>query len=241
MCRMFGVASKEKIDTAILMDFQRLAVEGKVKGPVSETHEDGWGIAGYLGNWTTHFGRSAESAIAETDAYRRASEKAVKAGSKIIVGHLRQASEGPRAAANAHPFIHYDWIFCHNGTVSGSERLILPKYTYEGTTDSERVFKYIIDRLYRRKLPDYRAIIIETAAEIKARCAATSLSFILANRSHLFGFRDHAGDAHYYTLHYSYAPSSFMFCSEELPGREWISMKNGELIIVDKNGAFGNI
>lgn len=238
MCRMFAVASKEKVNTAYLASFQRLAVESNVKGPLSDTHEDGWGIAGYLGNWTTHFGRSAGSAVADVDEYCAASEKAVNSGSKIIVSHLRQASEGNLSLVNAHPFIHYDWIFCHNGTVNNSERLLLANYKYEGTTDSERVFKYIIDRLYRRKLRDFRAIILDTVAEIKAHCPATSLTFILANRSYLIGFRDYSVDAHYYTLNYSYVFSSFMFCSEALAGRDWISMKNGELIIVEKTGSF---
>jgi len=140
MCRMIGLASTNKISPLWLEDFQKLAVEGNSLKTMPEGHGDGWGIAGYLGDWTVHFGRSSGDAADETEAYEKATAKAMASKSKIIVAHMRSASAGAVNIENSHPFIYKEWIFCHNGTVENAKKLELAKYKYEGDTDSERLF-----------------------------------------------------------------------------------------------------
>lgn len=236
MCRMFATASMFSTELGNFMDFRKLAVKGVALKDTSGAHEDGWGVAGYLGKWTVHFGRSAGSCMTEENDYKHAVEKAINADSRIIVAHLRQASEGTMRVENSHPFIHGDWIFCHNGTVQNSEKLMLTRFEYEGTTDSERLFKFIKSRLEYRRVQDYSSAIKMAVEEVKALCGSTSLTFVMANKSFLIGYREYSKDESYYTLYYSAGKKDFMFCSEPMPGREWKAMSNSEIIIIDKYG-----
>jgi glutamine amidotransferase len=234
---MFGAASNNKISPLWLEYFQRLALEGNSLKDMKEGHIDGWGIAGYLGKWTVHFGRSSGSAAEETEAFEKAAHKAVSSNSKIVVAHMRSASEGKVNLENSHPFIHGEWIFCHNGTIESYQNFELAKYQYEGGTDSERFFKYLIDRLGNKPVKDYPELIREAVCRIKDVCKCSSLSFLLANDRYLMGFRDYSEDEDYYTLYYSYSEKhSLSFCSEPIPGFDWEPMANGQLIIADKEG-----
>jgi len=238
---MIGLASNNKISTLWLEDFQKLAVEGNSLKTMPEGHGDGWGIAGYLGDWTVHFGRSAGDAADETEAYEKATAKAVASKSKIVIAHMRSASAGTVNIENSHPFTYKEWIFCHNGTVEDAKKLELAKYKYEGDTDSERLFKYLIDRLHNKPLKEFPALIRDAVNEIKNVCKCTSLTFLLANGKYLMGFRDYSEDENYYTLYYSHSSGhSFSFCSEPLPGFDWSPMANGELIVCDKEGGVLN-
>jgi glutamine amidotransferase len=234
---MFGAASNNKISPLWLEYFQRLACEGNSLHDMKEGHLDGWGIAGYLGKWTVHFGRSSGSAVTEAVAFEKAAGKAVTANSKIVIAHMRSASEGVVELENSHPFICGDWIFCHNGTIEGYKKLELAKYTYDGGTDSERFFKYLIDSLGNKPVKDYPELIRISVSRIKDVCKSTSLSFLLANDRYLIGYRDFSEDEDYYTLYYSYSEKhSLSFCSEPIPGFDWEPLSNGQLIIADKEG-----
>lgn len=238
MCRMLGVAMGDKIALPCFEEFRKLAVNGRYLPELGERHEDGWGVGGYLGNWTVHFGRSARGAEKERGDFLVSCEKARTAGSPIVIAHLRKASAGELNVENAHPFIDREWMFCHNGTVYNPDRLRVSGRPCAGTTDSEILFKFLVSRLEGRRARDYRETLKEAVAEIKRRCGYTSLTFLLSDGRHLVGYRDFSQDEGYYTLLYSYAHNGFIFCSEPLPGHEWIGMRNGEMIIVDKHGGF---
>ncbi|MHB9154102.1 MAG: class II glutamine amidotransferase [Endomicrobiales bacterium] len=233
MRRMLGVAAKDRVRREYLEDFRKC---GQVTAPAGGRHSGGWGIAGYLGAWTVHFGRSGTGAGTGRGEYDVAAAKASLSGSRIVIAHLREAPEGSPETDCSHPFIHYDWIFCHDGDVQNSEKLVIPRYRYEGSTGSERFFKYLIDRLYRKSVKAYPALIREAVAGLKKECRSTSLTFLLSGRDYLFGYRDFAEEGDRYTLHCAATPRSFLFCSERLPGFEWREMENGELIMVNKNG-----
>lgn len=238
MCRMFGVASKETAPASVLGDFANLAMTGKVKQSMTDCHQDGWGIAGYLGGRATYFGRSSKGAVADAENFERASNKALNSGSKIIVAHIRKASEGEIKVENSHPFILGDWIFCHNGNVFDSSKLVILSCTYEGSTDSERMFKFLVSKLEHRGPRYYREALFAAIKELKEKCRYTSLTFLLSSGEYLIGYRDFSEEEDYYTLFYAYAHNCIMFCSEQLPGREWIEMNNRELIMITKTGDF---
>ncbi|MDD5687431.1 MAG: class II glutamine amidotransferase [Elusimicrobia bacterium] len=240
MCRMLGVISTNKISPLWLESFQELAVRGRIKNTMSEGHYDGWGVAGYLGKWAVHFGRSEKSAISDSDNFLIATEKAMMSSTKILIAHLRKASEGDKIIENTHPFIKDDWIFCHNGTIYNSERLLMPGCKYEGTTDSERFFKFLIDRLDKKSVKDYKETIRDVISEIESKCKFTSLTFLLSDGKNMYCYRGFAEDENYYTLNYSFYKGLFLVCSEELRGFEWKEMKNGEIVVVNKYGLIEN-
>lgn len=239
MCRMLAVASRNVIAPSLFARFQELAVTGKSLKALGDEHQDGWGIGGYLGQWTVHFGRSEKGAMRDVDNYRDACRKSLLSRSKIIIAHVRKASSGSIGIENAHPFIHREWIFAHNGTVYDSDRLLVPGCPCEGTTDSERLFKFLVSRLDRRSVRDYPEVLRHSIGELKKKCDYSSLTFVLSNGNYLIGYRDCREEEDYYTLYYSFAGNlAFLFCSEPLPGYEWEAMKNGELLIVEKCGGF---
>jgi predicted glutamine amidotransferase len=231
---MMAVASQHKMSKLWFDDFQKLARDGRVATGMTPHHDSGWGIAGYLGHWAVHFGRSEKSAITDIDNFNGASTKAVNAGSRILLSHVRKSTEGSISLTNTHPFIYKDWIFCHNGSIHNADRLVLPGFEYEGTTDSERFFKFLANRLERKPVMEYENIIRAVVAEVKDLCSYSSLTFLLANRGYLIAYRDFAEQEQYYTLFYAPVNSGGMIvCSEPLPGFEWNEISNGELLTVD--------
>lgn len=154
MCRMLFIFAAEPTP----------AVEALVTAPMSlakqsrrdrtgEHHLDGWGIGWYdaAGPRTVH------GVLPACDDPKFA-ETAAAATSRIVIGHVRDASVGSVRAQNCHPFIHGPWMFCHNGTIEGFDRLrdsfdreTLPELaaTRRGDTDSEHLFHWILSNLSR--------------------------------------------------------------------------------------------
>lgn len=73
-----------------------------------------------------------------------------------LLAHIRFATIGCMEYDNSHPFIRRDscgrsWVLIHNGTIFDYPALSPYQYLQEGTTDSERVLLYLIDRLDRKQ------------------------------------------------------------------------------------------
>lgn len=119
-----------------------------------ECHGDGWGI-GWFRQGRPEIVRS--TAAASTDPEWNAASESVL--SEAVIGHVRQASVGSLSLENTHPFVHGRWIFAHNGTLTGFDQLS-PRMVEEigadlrpwrvGTTDSELIFYWLLERLRNR-------------------------------------------------------------------------------------------
>jgi predicted glutamine amidotransferase len=116
-----------------------------------ESHVDGWGIGYYEGD-RPRVVRRATSAT-ECGEYSAAAAGVCAA---TFLAHVRQASVGERSTANTHPFAFGRWLFAHNGTVTGFDRVgpLLRNETSDdllaavkGTTDSELLFHWLLTRL----------------------------------------------------------------------------------------------
>lgn len=236
MCRMIGIATNNGVSPLWFESFLELSRTGNVLKNMTEGHDDGWGVTGYLGNTAVYFGRSDKDAAEDVESFNTACGKAVSSKSRIVVAHLRKASEGARNIYNTHPFMHKDLIFCHNGDVHNSEKLVIPGLKYDGTTDSERLFRFIANRMECGIQRNYHKMIPEIIAEIKQKCGYSSLTFLLSNGERLIGYRDYTEDEDYYTLYCAKTEKSFIFCSEPLPGFEWKALENKELILINKHG-----
>jgi glutamine amidotransferase len=129
-------------------------------------------------------------------------EAARSARSEIVVAHVRDASVGPVAEANTHPFLHGHWLFAHNGTVARFRRVAAVRRALEaeidpglrgclrGDTDSERCFLLFLTSLAARvgpgaaaTLEHVRDALAETVAvviRIADRCSEKPSSLNLA-------------------------------------------------------------
>jgi glutamine amidotransferase len=116
-----------------------------------ECHADGWGVGHFLGLQPV-VTRSVRP-TATDPLYRSLAEELT---ATTLLAHVRQASAGPVAERNCHPFRHGRWLFAHNGTLQGfaasPERLrrLVPNSLrgfIAGETDSEHAFYFVLGLL----------------------------------------------------------------------------------------------
>ena len=145
MCRLLGIKANRPVD----LTFSLMEAPDSLRVQ-SGGNRDGWGLAAWGGDgWCV----SKRPVPAAADPGFR--EAAIQAEGSIIIGHVRYSSVGGRSLENTHPFRHGTWVFAHNGTLRGSDRL-LPAVSPAlagavlGTTDSERFFFLALSRIEAR-------------------------------------------------------------------------------------------
>ncbi|MFQ6088266.1 MAG: class II glutamine amidotransferase [Candidatus Methanofastidiosia archaeon] len=213
MCRLFGIIG-EFSSSYYLKEFRELALSGK--GKKKKGHRHGWGIGYYL---------LKKACVAKEPIDASKSEvldffctKDLK--TKILLSHLRLASQGEKIYENTHPFSKENCIFSHNGSILN--------FTSHGT-DSELFFLTILDNRIRT----LKASIKKTILKIRRDFHFTSLNFILSDGKRLYAFREFFENEDYYTLKYLDQPGHLAVCSESLGEEEWIDLENRELLVCD--------
>ncbi len=114
----------------------------------SEEHPHGWGLANI---------REENSFIKKEPLKASDSELLKEILSHPIVGktvfaHIRLATVGDVTPINCHPFIQKDdgnrsWMLMHNGTIFDFPQGEKYRKIQKGSTDSERILLYIIDKI----------------------------------------------------------------------------------------------
>ncbi|WP_341501599.1 class II glutamine amidotransferase [Gallaecimonas sp. GXIMD4217] len=144
MCELLGMSAN--VPTDICFSFAGLMRRGGETGP----HQDGWGITFYEGKGCRAFkdpSPSAGSAIAQL-----VRDYPIK--SRAVVSHIRQANRGKVCLENTHPFTRElwgrYWTYAHNGQLTGYERLETGLSVPVGSTDSEKAFCWLMNRIRER-------------------------------------------------------------------------------------------
>jgi glutamine amidotransferase len=130
----------------VTFSFETFARRGGLEGP----HKDGWGVA-------FHDGRDAvvvrEQEPASDSPYARFLRRHGQP-SPIVFSHIRRATHGDLRLANTQPFSRElggrRHVFAHNGhvpDVKGDPRFAFRHYAPIGTTDSERCFCTLLERM----------------------------------------------------------------------------------------------
>lgn len=154
MCRMLAVHSTEPFAAAdLLLAGPHSLVEQSRLDRAGDHHRDGWGIG-----WYDHAGPRVARSIAPAGDDARFAETADRAVGRIVLAHVRDASVGVIREENCHPFVYGPWMFCHNGTLEGFDRL-QPSFEREtlpelqsarrGDTDSEALFLWLLSNVAR--------------------------------------------------------------------------------------------
>lgn len=197
MCRLFGFKS------AVLSRAHRSLVEAEnALSQQAKVHPDGWGIAWFQGGqaWVV----KSEQGASDSESFRRAS---AHLASNTLIAHVRRATVGSSSPNNTHPFRCGRWVFAHNGTLFGFDRLRdslladLPaplRLNILGTTDTETLFHWLLAQLVAAGLdltqtPDGAAVIpvLRDARErLLARaeaagCPSPVINYLLTD-GHLF-------------------------------------------------------
>jgi len=242
---MFGIVSKSSINPLWLKEFKKLAVNGKTPYNDGKGHRDGWGITCFIDGKATYLGREPKDASDETSGFNEAVDKLNYLNAKVLIAHVRNLSIGKPATRNTHPFIYENWVFAHNGTIHSIQAFQVPRHKLEGETDSERFFKYLVEKIGDQEEPKVGVTITNVLNVISNY---TSLNFLLSNGKTLFVYRgfkkvEDAAETRrrdeYYTLKYVMGKDFFTVCSEDrhvgtmAQGLNWVDMENGELIIIN--------
>jgi predicted glutamine amidotransferase len=151
MCRLLAHVSRRPLTVAEAVGDADLASFGDL----SPRHPDGWGMAWWPSLEDAHDGAVPERRRALGSARENpeftATMRAVAGCANVV--HLRGATPGLTIELeNCHPFVRPGAAFAQNGAIHPQARLpeLLPAHLeaeVEGSTDSERLFLYLYDRL----------------------------------------------------------------------------------------------
>jgi len=152
MCRLYGFRANEETKVECTLVHAQNALMLQSRADVSgHSHTDGWGIAFYH---REHPEVERRATPAFEDLYF--SETAERIFTQTVVAHVRRATVGIPSLENCHPFRHGVWIFAHNGTIRGFDRLrdaLIAETAADlrdcrqGTTDSEHAFYWLLTRM----------------------------------------------------------------------------------------------
>ncbi len=139
MCELYGFSGKKrkKLNSDLREFFSH-----------SRNHPDGWGMAALDDN-DSSFLKESVSAF-KSDKLKGILEGEIE--NKNLIAHIRLATVGYDEYNNTHPFRGRDksgreWTFVHNGTIFEGDILVPYLYRQKGSTDSERIFLYLIERM----------------------------------------------------------------------------------------------
>ena len=189
MCELLGVS---------ITPGATMGVYFKAFRPRAEGNQSGWGVGWY---------ESGRTRVIKEAARADESQKALALiedppASHLFVIHVRRATVGAVSEANTHPFCASlrgrEWLFAHNGTVQGLERLAVNGFTPIGETDSEVAFHYLLTRLQKLEEgagEDREAAEILDAARELSRDG--KVNFLLTDGRNLYAYHDGHTSVHF--------------------------------------------
>jgi predicted glutamine amidotransferase len=157
MCRLYGFRATEetKVECSLVHAQNALMLQSG-RDRIGRKHPDGWGIAYFQGGLPMVERRA--SAAYDCIHFSGTAERVY---SKTVLAHVRLATVGQLDPRNCHPFSWQQWVFAHNGTVTGIDRLRpqlqreIPdqlRLNIQGDTDSELMFYWLLTHLLREGL-----------------------------------------------------------------------------------------
>jgi predicted glutamine amidotransferase len=183
MCQLLGMNCN--VPTDICFSFEGFCA----RGGKTDEHQDGWGIAFFEGTGCRLFldvNPSIDSPIAEV-------VKNYPIKSTHVIAHIRKATQGKITLENCHPFRREIWgkywVFAHNGNLENFEPGDYSFYQPVGTTDSEKAFCLILNRLrekYPHHEPDLESLlqVLKTITE-EIRDSGV-FNYLISNGEHFF-------------------------------------------------------
>lgn len=189
MCRLLAAVSTQPAPLAktlapLLPGFTAL----------SEFHQDGWGVAGFVGEGAgEHLEVRKEPTRAREDASYDQAVETVTTDAGMVHIRWATATDLGNVCGNTHPFVHGEWAFAHNGSAEPRSAILELvdedlRGDLEGDTDSELIFRAILSRL---RTTDPAAAILEVARELRARTVISGLNFLLLGPDALYVLADH--------------------------------------------------
>ena len=231
MCELLGISAKRRrAFNAVLREFFSHA----------EQNPHGWGLARFTGAGGVRLPQpliDKEPCKATTSERLRALLD-VGVEERMLLAHIRFASVGHPERVNCHPFMATDssgrvWTLAHNGTIFHSEALNDYLSIQSGSTDSERVLLYLVDRIDRAQARTGRPLDAEErfdvlATEIAALAAdGNKLNLLICDGEVMYVHTNLRG-----TLHYSPDGDALIFSTKPLSTGTWTPVPFTRLLAV---------
>ena len=149
----------------------------------------------------------------------------------LLLAHIRNATVGGMHVSNCHPFCAADasgrqWALMHNGTIFRSDRLGKYQKQQQGTTDSERILLYLIDRLNQEAAlcPDARRAVVEEV--VRELSSGNKLNLILSDGECLYVHINTRGN-----LYCKDDGENILFTTRPLDGETWTRVEINRLLV----------
>ncbi len=144
MCELFAMSSSIPAEVSFSLD------EFSKHGGLTDLHKDGWGIAYYDDNDARII---KEACTASKSTYLKF-VKDLSIHSKIIISHIRLATQGEVSTRNTQPFTRElggkQHVFAHNGDIfelDNKAEYKSNRFRPIGNTDSEIAFCYLMENM----------------------------------------------------------------------------------------------
>lgn len=208
MCELYALTAKRRITVNDTL---------KTFFSHSEEHRHGWGL--YTSDGDEEI--LIKEDVKANDSPRLKSVLEEKINTHFCLAHIRYATIGEVCVANSHPFAGVDrfgrkWVMCHNGTIFDAP--VLEKYHYDqrGSTDSERLFLYILDRMNNIDVKDAedRMRLIEDVVDKVV--PGNKVNLMLYDGEYLYIHKNEPG-----TLHAKTDADGILFSTHPLDGGHW--------------------
>ena len=138
MCQLMGMNAN--LPTDVMFSFAGLATR-------ADEHKDGFGIAFFEGRGLRLF---VDPASARDSLLAEAIQR-YPIRSKVVIAHIRKATQGRVALENTHPFSRElwgrYWVAAHNGNLVDFQPRLHGAFRPVGDTDSERAFCWLMQEL----------------------------------------------------------------------------------------------
>ncbi len=141
MCELFGANLLTEISlNGMLAEFFSHSV----------MHPHGWGLATFQHNSDIPNIIKEPIRAIDSQILKQILKKDIH--ENVVLGHIRYATIGKIKSENCHPYTYKDkfnrqWTLIHNGTIYADTILSPYKCKQKGSSDSERVLLYIIDKI----------------------------------------------------------------------------------------------
>lgn len=259
MCRLYAQFSTQIEGSRDLLVDSELSLLRQADLDPANRQKDGWGLAWFGEDGRPHVTKSGGDAAAEKETFARAAEQA---RGKVVLGHLRAASNPHVDQAHAHPFEDEGWVFIHNGTLTIAAEVAAAlghrRSRLKTDSDSEVYFQQFLKHLTAAGDPSraFEACVAENWRlweECKGRYPQaatpyTSLNAIAADSRgvHALCHASRAGlaahgichpDQPWSVMSFTTRGGRFVLASEGVDGGEWTRLSPPETISAVPGGS----
>lgn len=144
MCELLAMSSRRS--TRLTVSLKALAAHGGSAG----RNRDGWGVAFHDGNDAALFREPTPAGDSRLAKFLEAQGPSTT----LAIAHIRHATRGAITLSNTQPFLRElagrAHVFAHNGdlpAIDDCDNLAYDRYCPIGTTDSERAFCALLERV----------------------------------------------------------------------------------------------